>query len=262
MKTIVDETELAWEEAGTGLPLLLIHGLPFHKGMWKPQMTALSKKFRVVALDLPGFGESGAPRGEASMPRYADLIAGFCKALRLGPVVLAGHSMGGYIALEFAVRHPSSLRGLVMVASRAIADTAEVASNRRVMAERLRTESADFVAEAMLPRMLASDNRDLELRREVRALMEPLRPEGIAHAQLAIAGRRDFSAKLREIETPALVVAGEKDLVAPLEEAGIVAANFRQGRLEVVEDAGHMVSWERPKSVNAALEKWMTGLPA
>lgn len=262
MKTIVDETELAWEEAGSGHPLLLIHGLPFHKGMWKPQMAALSRKSRVIALDLPGFGESGVPRGDASMPRYADLLAGFCKALGLGPVVLAGHSMGGYIALEFAARHAPLLRGLVMVASRAIADTAEVASNRRVMAERLKTESADFVAEAMLPKMLAADNRDLDLRRQVRELMEPLRPEGIAHAQLAIATRRDFSAKLREIGTPALVVAGEKDMVAPFEEAGIMAANFRQGRLEVVGSAGHMVSWEQPKAVNAAIEKWMTGLPA
>lgn len=260
MKTIVAETEIAWEEAGTGIPLLLIHGLPFQKGMWKPQMAALSKKFRVIVLDLPGFGESGPPRGEASMPRYADLVAGFCQALRLEPVVFAGHSMGGYIGLEFAARHTALLRGLVMVASRAIADTSEVASNRRVMAERLKTESAEFVAEAMLPRMLASDSRDLDVRRQVRELMEPLRPEGIAHAQLAISTRRDFSAKLREIDTPALVVAGEKDMVAPLEEAGIVAANFRHGRLEVIENAGHMASWEQPKAVNAALEKWMTGL--
>jgi pimeloyl-ACP methyl ester carboxylesterase len=260
MKTNVDETELAWEESGTGTPLLLIHGLPFQKGMWKPQLSALSKKFRVIAIDLPGFGESGAPRGEASMPAYADLIAAFCNSLRLDSLVLAGHSMGGYIALEFAARHPALLRGLVMVSSRAIADTADVAANRRVMAERLKTEPADFVAEAMLPKMLASDNRDLELRRQVRELMNPLRPEGIAHAQLAIATRRDFSAKLREIDTPALVVAGEKDMIAPLEEAGIIAANFRHGRLEVVENAGHMVSWEQPKAVNAALEKWALSL--
>lgn len=260
MKTIVDQNEIAWEEAGRGLPLVLIHGLPFQKGMWKPQMAALSKKFRVIALDLPGFGESGPPAGEASMTHYADLLALFCASISIDGLVLAGHSMGGYIGLEFASRHSNLLKGLVMIASRAVGDSADVAANRKVMASRLKTESAQFVAEAMLPRMLASDNRDLVLRQTVRDLMEPLRPEGIAHAQLAIAARRDFGGKLGTIPVPALVIAGEKDMIAPLEEAGIMAADFRRGRLEVIENAGHMASWEQPKSVNAALEKWALAL--
>ncbi len=261
MKTNVEGIEIAWEESGAGQPLVLVHGLPFQRGMWKPQLAGLPKGIRPIALDLPGFGESADPAGEPSMAHWADLIAAFCRALGLGRIVLAGHSMGGYVALEFAARHPDLLRGLVMVASRAVADAPDAAANRRSIAQRLASEPADFVAEAMLPRMLASQSSDMSLRRAVRDLMEPLRPRGIAHAQLAIASRRDFSAKLGEVACPALVVAGEKDLVAPLEESGIMAANFRQGRLEVVEDAGHMVSWEKPKVVNAALARWMGTLP-
>ena len=260
MKTTVDSVEISWDEAGSGPVLLLVHGLPFQKGMWKPQLDTLSRKFRVIALDLPGFGESSAPVGPPSMESLADLLAAFCRNLALDRIVLAGHSMGGYAGLAFARRHPELLRGLVMVASRAVSDTPDVAANRRSIVARLKTESPEFVAEAMLPRMLASDSRDISLRQSVRELMEPLRSDGIAWAQEAIASRADFSGLLKDIACPALVVAGEKDQVAPLEEAGIMAAGFRQGRLEVVEKAGHMVSWEQPAAFNAALEKWMLAL--
>ncbi len=260
MKTIVDNTEISWEEAGSGPILLLVHGLPFQKGMWKPQLAGLSKKFRVVALDLPGFGESGTPSLAPTMDALADFLADFCRTLGDHPIVFGGHSMGGYAGLAFARRHPKLLRGLVMVASRAISDAPDVAANRRAIVARLRTETPEFVADAMLPRMLFSESRDLSLRQTVRDLMEPLRADGISWAQEAIASRVDSSGLLGAIACPALVVAGEKDLVAPLEEAGIMAAGFRQGRLEVVEKAGHMVSWEQPVAFNAVLEKWMLAL--
>lgn len=260
MKTIIDQTEISWEEAGSGPVLLLIHGLPFQKSMWKPQLAGLSKRFRVVAPDLPGFGASGVPAFAPTMDALADFLADFCRTLGEDPIVFGGHSMGGYAGLAFARRHPDLLRGLVMIASRAIADTPDVAANRRSIVARLAAESPEFVADAMLPRMLSSDNRDISLRQSVRDLMEPLRADGISWAQEAIASRVDSSGLLRDIACPALVVAGEKDQVAPLEESGIMAAGFRQGRLEVVEKAGHMVSWEQPKVVNAALEKWMLAL--
>jgi pimeloyl-ACP methyl ester carboxylesterase len=87
--------------------------------------------------------------------------------------------------------------------------------------------------------------------------MEPLRADGIAYAQLALASRPDSSALLWAVPCPALVVAGEKDAIIPLAEAGIFAAGFRQGRLEVVEGAGHLLTWEKPGEFNAVLEKWV-----
>ncbi len=260
MKTTIQSTEIAWEEAGSGLPVVFVHGLPFQKGMWAPQMSVLSKKFKVIALDLPGFGESGDPQGTPSMDSLADLLFQFCQFLSLGPLVLVGHSMGGYAALSFARRYPDQLKGLVMVASRAISDSAEAASNRKSIAARLMAESPEFVAEAMLPRMLATDQHDLNLRFAVRQLMNPLRARGIAWAQLAIASRVDFSPLLGEITAPSLVICGEKDAVVPLEESGVMAAGFQNGRLEVVAKAGHMVSWEQPKAVNDSLQKWMLKL--
>ncbi|HXP91091.1 MAG TPA: alpha/beta hydrolase [Fibrobacteria bacterium] len=260
MKTILNETDFAWDEAGRGPALVLLHGLPFQKSLWVPQLSGLSKRFRVIAPDLRGFGESGLPGGEPSVDAYADDIAALIAGWRTGPVLLAGHSMGGYVALAFSRRHPELLRGLIFVASRATADDAEAAANRRSVASRLRTESPEFVAEAMLPRMVSTDSRDPRALRSIRRLMDPLRSEGIAYAQLALASRPDSSPLLAAVPCPALVVAGEKDAIVPLSEAGIFAAGFRRGRLEVVEGAGHLLSWEKPGQFNAALEKWVDGL--
>jgi len=256
MKTKLDGIEFAWDEAGTGPALVLLHGLPFQRGMWAPQLSGLSKRFRVIAPDLRGFGESGLPQGTPSVDAYADDIAGLIHHWKAGPVLLAGHSMGGYIGLAFARRHSKLLRGLVFVASRATADNSETASNRRSVAARLRTESPEFVADSMLPRMPSSDNRDPNLLHAIRALMDPLRAEGIAFAQLALASRPDSSPLLPDVTCPALVVAGEKDAIIPMEEAGIFAAGFRDGRLVVVEAAGHMLSWEKPGELNASIGKW------
>lgn len=257
MKTLIAGKTLAWTEAGEGLPLVLVHGLPFHRGMWAPQMPVLGRKCRVFAPDLPGFGESDLSSSAPSLDAWADDLALLVEHWGSGPVVLAGHSMGGYLALAFARRHPGLLKGLVMVASRAIADAADVAANRRSVAARLRTESPEFVAQAMSGRMVDASNPSPTLVQSARNLMDPLRADGIAWAQIAIAERIDSTNHLKEIRVPALVVAGERDAVVPLEESGVMAANFPDGRFEVVENSGHLPSFEQPREFNAILEKWL-----
>lgn len=261
MKTTLGDAEIFWTEAGSGPVLLFLHGLPFQKGMWAPQLAALSRKWRVVAVDLRGFGESSLPAsGTPSVDTYAADVEGLVEHLGQGPVVVAGHSMGGYVGLALARKRPDLLRGLVMVASRATADSAEAAANRRSVALRLATESPEFVAESMLPRMPSTESRDMGLRREIRNLMAPLRADGIAFAQRALADRPDSTSCLSRIPCPALVVAGERDAVVPIEESGIFAAGFAKGRLAVIENAGHMVSWEQPKAFQNALEGWLATL--
>jgi pimeloyl-ACP methyl ester carboxylesterase len=257
MKTTLRGAEFHWIESGTGPALVFLHGLPFHKGLWAHQVAGFSRHHRAIAPDLRGFGESGLPAGEPSVDAYADDVAALLDFLGTGPVVLAGHSMGGYAALALARRRPDLLRGMVMVASRATADTADAAANRRSVAARLRTESPEFVAETMAPRMVATNAQNPAHIAAARALMDPLRADGIAHAQLALAARPDSTPFLGAVPCPVLVVAGERDAVVPLEESGIFAAGFRQGRLEVVEGAGHLPSWERPREFDAILGKWL-----
>jgi pimeloyl-ACP methyl ester carboxylesterase len=254
--TKIHDVDISWTVSGSGPLLLLVHGLPFQKGMWNDVVPLLERHFRLARLDLPGFGESSAPQGTPSMSGYADILEGLLRTLGDERALVAGHSMGGYALLDLAERFPERLRGMVMLCSRAIADTPDQAANRKAMALRLKTEPPDFVAELMLPRMAKQGSADVALRKRIREAMDPLRAEGIAWCQLAIAARPDFSVRLGGISTPALVLAGSHDAVVPLEESGIMAANFRAGRLAVIENAGHMPMIEQPRETATALVDW------
>lgn len=256
MITRLLDIDLSWTVSGSGPLLVLVHGLPFQKGMWNDLVPHLESRFRVARIDLPGFGESGAPVGTPSMSGYADLIEAFLRSQPEDKAIVAGHSMGGYALLDLAERLPGLLSGAILVCSRAIADTPDQMANRNAMALRLQSESPDFVADAMLPRMLRQGSVNLALQKRVRAAMDPLRAEGIAWCQRAIAARPDFSARLGGIEVPTLVLAGSHDAVVPLEESGIVAANLRAGRLAVIEDAGHVPMIEHPAETASAIVAW------
>jgi pimeloyl-ACP methyl ester carboxylesterase len=247
---------ISWTDTGNGPVLLLVHGLPFHSGIWSPMLPFLERHFRVVAVDLPGFGESADSPEPPSMEAYADILRALLAELGDPPSIVVGHSMGGYALLNLALRKSVPLAGLVLLCSRATADRPDQAANRIAMALRLQSETADFVAEGMLPKMPAKGSADPALLNRIRKAMDPLRPSGIAWCQRAIAARPDSSARLGEIVVPSLVVAGLQDAIIPLEESGIVAANLRNGRLVVLEDAGHCPMFEKPRETAEAILSW------
>src|SRR5439155_13636424 len=122
---------VGYDDAGRGKPVVLLHAFPLARSMWRPQVEALRGEFRVIVPDLRGFGETGGFTGAPSVERMADDVAALLDALKVGePVALGGLSMGGYVALAFARRHPGRLRALVLADTRAEADTADARANR------------------------------------------------------------------------------------------------------------------------------------
>src|SRR5262249_44235538 len=136
------------------------HAFPLARAMWRPQVAALKGDHRVLAPDLRGFGGTGVFTSAPSVGQMADDVAGLLDALKIaGPVVLGGLSMGGYVALSFAERHPARLRGLVLADTRSEADAPEAKANRDRMANLARTQGAAAVAEQMLPKLLSDETR-------------------------------------------------------------------------------------------------------
>lgn len=248
---------LAYTDQGTGPVVVLVHGFPLSRAMWDAQVHALAATYRVVAPDLRGHGESPAPDGIYTMDQMADDVAELLDGLGLGePVVVVGLSMGGYIALAFALKYPSRLRGLILAGTRAAADAPEAARLREETARTVSKEGRTAtLVETMIPRLFARTtllNRP-GLVSSMREVMERTPASGVIGALLGMASRPDRRERLGEITAPTLVVVGQEDVVSPPEEARTIAEALPNGRLEVIPRAGHLAPYEDPEAFNAVV---------
>ena len=258
MHTTVNGITLSFVDVGQGLPLVFVHGFPLSRGTWQSQVDALRSSNRVIAPDLRGFGESDSGSGPIAMTQYAADVHALLQHCGTGPVVLIGHSMGGYVALAFARQFPGMLQGLVLVGTKAGPDTAEVAAGRRATAEKVESEGVQEVIDMMTPRMLAAVNRDADRLRQVRGFMASSKPAGVIGALLGMAARPDSTAPLARIVVPTLVVTGAEDALIPPTESEKLARAIPGAQLCVIPDAGHLVAFEQPDAFNHALADWLT----
>ena len=254
-----DQSDPTWTDEGRGLPLVFIHGFPLSRDCWQPQIEDLSSSYRVIAPNLPGFGGRQGAAGAATMDAFADDISSLLVDLDTGPVVLAGHSMGGYVALAFARRHPDLLRGLVLIATRSGPDSPEVAAGRGAAAEKVNSSNIEGMVDGMVPKMLAPVNRNSESLAAIRGFMMSSSRDGVIGALLGMANRPDSTPGLSGISVPTLVVTGADDEVIPPEESEALAAAIPGARLRVLPDAGHMVAWEQPEAFARELRDWLPG---
>ena len=257
MLTKLNGIQVAYTDEGQGTPLLFVHGFPLSRGAWSKQVAGFKGSYRVIASDLRGLGESEATPGPAPMSRFAEDLYALMQHLGTGPVILAGHSMGGYVALAFAKAFPLSLRGLVLVGTKAGADTPEGAAARRATAEKVRAEGSAVVVDAMAPKMLSASNADAAMAAAVLGLMAPSKPEGVISALLGMALRPDAGNWLGTIRVPTLVITGADDTIIPPSESEALAKAIPGAQLKLIPQAGHLVAFEQAKGFNAALGDWL-----
>jgi len=256
--------DLAFADQGPGPVVVLLHGFPLSRAMWQEQLSGIGSTYRVIAPDLRGHGESPVPEGVYTMDAMADDVAELLETLEIsGPVVIGGLSMGGYVALSLMARYPTRVRALMLMDTRAGADTPEAAQGREATAKAvLAADSALSVVDAMLPRLFCK--MTLEQRPErvepMKAVMEKMSPQGIAGALRGMAVRPDRRGELPKIAVPTLVLVGEDDVIAPPTEAKAMAAAIPHARLEVVPQGGHLAPYENPSVANAAILRFLKSL--
>jgi pimeloyl-ACP methyl ester carboxylesterase len=257
MKARINGIELAWDDTGgTGKAVLLIHGYPLCRRMWRPQVAALAAAgYRVITPDLRGFGESEAPAGDCTMELFADDLVALLDHLGLEKAVIGGMSMGGYVLLDLLARYRQCLSAALFIVTRAGGDDAEGKARRTRLAATVLEEGALPVVDAFAGIVFASATAATrpELVREVRSWMEGTSPRGLAGGLLAIRDRADFTHRLSELTLPALVIGAEEDRAIPPAESRGIAAGLPAATLVILPGGGHLVNLECSEAFNGAL---------
>ena len=243
----VGDQRIAYRAAGSGPPLLLLHGGLVDGRVWQREVDVLSDDFQVVAWDAPGCGGSSDPRPDAGIDDYADSVAMLVDALELGPVHLLGHSFGGGLALAVYRRYPQLVRSLILVsayAGWAGSLPADEIERRRQQAER----DAHRPVEEWVDDFLATvfdDTTPRHLVDATRRIMLDVRPEGMLPMLHAFA-EADLTDVLAQVSVPTLLLYGDGDRRSPPPVAEALASAIPGSRLVFVPDVGHDVHIEAP----------------
>lgn len=261
MIALLDHIELGYDDGGTGMPVLLVHGFPHDRTLWTPQLQGLTVRARCLAPDLRGFGESTAA-APWSMDQYAADLVGLMDVLHIDRAVIAGLSMGGYVAFAIWRNHATRVRALVLCNTRAAADSEDARGKRRNLMNEARTEGSIVVADAMLTGMLGKTTRGKrpDIVNSVHRMMASAPTDGVVGALQAMMDRPDSTPTLATIDVPTLVITGDEDAIIPIEEVRSMQAAIRGSSLEVIGGAGHLTNLERPAAFNHVVSEFLATL--
>jgi 3-oxoadipate enol-lactonase len=261
-RVAVNGVNLAVDVRGQGQAVLFIHGYPLDHTIWEHPLAHLDGWMR-IAPDLRGMGQSDAPDLGYSMATYAEDLLALLSTLGVDRVVLCGLSMGGYVAFEMLRLARDRVRGLVLMDSRAEADTPEARKARDASAAQAREGGAEAIATGLLPRMLSAQSKreNAQLTDRVYRMMAATPLAGMLGAIGAMRERPDsFPLLATLIGLPAMVVVGEDDQLTPVDRAQAMTDAVPGARLVVVPGAGHLTSLECPETTTALLADFLAAL--
>ena len=268
---VVDGRAVNYVEMGSGPPLLFVHGLSGRWANWLENIPDFARDHRVIAMDLPGFGDSEMPREKISISGYGEFLCRFMDEVGVERAVLVGNSMGGFISAEVAIERPARVDRLVLVSAAGL--SIEHRRNEPVLKALYATES---VAQWLVTRMVGRSEEVVGRPRGKKVAMwfvtphaERLAPELIIEQSYG-AGKPGFLPaldaltdypirdRLGDIGTPTLIVWGEKDLLVPVADAHEFHERIAHSELIVYPDVGHVAMLEVPERFNADVREFLS----
>jgi pimeloyl-ACP methyl ester carboxylesterase len=263
MRRRIGELELGFEEQGSGRVVLLLPPFPFDRRVFSATVPALvAAGWRVVSVDYPGFGEAAASSPQ-TLPSIADLAVaarGLLDALGIARVVVAGVSMGGYVALALARSDGHRLDGLILSDTKATGDTPEARAAREQALQTIASAGVPAYLDGSLPKLVAPAAPPAT-HTLVRSLAGD-RADALTWALQALRDRPDRSAELAAIRCPTLVVRGADDQITPDAEMRRMAATIPGARFVELAGSGHLPNLETPQAFNTAVVEFLRGLPS
>jgi len=245
---------LAHDDRGDGPAIVFLHGHPFSRAMWAPQVDALSDEFRVIAPDLPGYGASPPLEQVMPMRRFADAVVELLDDLGVARATVVGLSMGGLVAMELGLGYPQRAAGLVLAATTAAPPSEEDADRRRGVAADIDAQGMLGHTAEMLPRLFGpAASREPGLTVPIVETMLRTNPAGASAALRGRAERPDYERLLGDLRPPALVIAGDRDAYSTTEVTDQLVAALPAPEVLILPGVGHFPNLEAPEAFDAAV---------
>jgi pimeloyl-ACP methyl ester carboxylesterase len=238
-----------------GRIILFVHGAGSNGHTWHRQIDAFGGHHSPIALDLPGHGRSAGVEGLRTVGDYADFVAAFLDRLKIEAAVILGHSMGGAIAMDLALRHPARVDALILSCT---------APKFNITADRIEALRAitmgrapqAFNTDGYSPRTL---NENFDVIRE--GWMEQIKTDPrVRYTDMLACAQVDLRDAIAKIDKPALVIAGADDKGTTPADAEFIASKIRGASCKIIADAAHHISRERPAEYNAAIDQFVFSL--
>lgn len=250
---------IAYSVEGKGFPVVFVHGFCEDSRMWDDfKQDLLEEKFKVIAIDLPGFGLSSIAT-EPSIDTYAKAVLSVLKTLKINSCIIIGHSMGGYTALAIAEMKPKLLQGLGIFHSQPYADSPEKKLDRIKQIDFIKKYGHQLYLKQLIPKLfpkrhVLSNPFDID-KLVHRAARYP--EQGIIDGLTAMAGRPDRSRILEKIKCPVLFIVGAEDITIPRELSQKQLALPAIAKVHVLEGVGHMAMFERRRPTQLIVRRFV-----
>jgi pimeloyl-ACP methyl ester carboxylesterase len=248
-------TQISYSDSGKGTAVVLLHGFLENKTMWDAYVTELSKRNRIITIDLLGHGKTESLGYIQTMEENADVVHEVLSKLRIRKAILVGHSMGGYVALAFAELYPEKMKGLVLLNSTSKEDSPERKKNRDRAIKAVKKDYETFIR-LSIANLFSEDNREILIKEieavKIQALQTPL--QGIVASLEGMKVRKDREFILHTTTYPKLLILGKKDPVLNYEE-NLEQIKGTDVELVTFED-GHMSSIENQAELLTVLENF------
>jgi len=250
--------KIVYTTRGVGKVVVLLHGFLEDLTMWDEFVGKLSSNYKVISIDLPGFGESGMISNNHGMNTMADVVAAVIENEGESKCTIVGHSMGGYVALAFANKYENKLVGLVLFHSQAAADDEKTKVNRNRTIEIVENNHAKFIS-SFIP-SLFSDENAIKLSSKIKHIVDKsllTTNEGIIAALAGMRDRGDYLKMLPKLDIPVLFIAGKQDSRISLEKISNQIILPKTSESLIMGNVGHMGFIEAPELTYKAVEGFL-----
>ena len=249
------------EENGD-IPLIFVHGFPFNKSSWLPQMEFFKKTHRVIAYDIRGFGNSALGKEEFSMRLFADDLIMLMDKLKIKKAIVCGLSMGGYILMNAAYRYSERFAAIVLSDTQCNADSVEMRKERAKTTAQINSEGLKPFAEGYLENIFCHESIDnkKELVEQIRNTILSTSPIAIIGTLHALSMRYQMCPSLKEITVPTLILCGKEDKITPLSQSEFMLKSITNSTMKSIDNAGHLSNLEQPEEFNKHLSNFINNI--